>query len=114
MAFTGCGTDSRTLGAGELFLALSGPHHDGHEFVAEAQERGAAAAVRGAADRGFLPLLVVPDTLAALGSLAALWRARFPIPLVAVTGTNGKTTVKEKMLAELCLGRGHGRDLGGI
>ena len=48
-----------------------------------------------------LPLLVVPDTLAALGSLAALWRARFPIPLVAVTGSNGKTTVKEMLLSIL-------------
>ena len=101
VAFTGCGTDSRTLGAGELFLALSGPHHDGHEFVAEAQERGAAAAVVERPIAVSLPLLVVPDTLAALGSLAALWRARFPIPLVAVTGTNGKTTVKEMLLSIL-------------
>ena len=101
VAFTGCGTDSRTLGAGELFLALSGPHHDGHEFVAEAQERGAAAAVVERPIAASLPLLVVPDTLAALGSLAALWRARFPIPLVAVTGSNGKTTVKEMLLSIL-------------
>jgi UDP-N-acetylmuramoyl-tripeptide--D-alanyl-D-alanine ligase len=100
-AFTGCGTDSRTLGAGELFLALSGPHHDGHEFVAEARKRGAAAAVVERPIATFLPLLVVPDTLGALGSLAALWRARFPIPLVAVTGSNGKTTVKEMLLSIL-------------
>ena len=100
-AFTGCGTDSRTLGAGELFVALSGPHHDGHEFVVEAQERGAAAAVVERPIAASIPLLVVPDTLAALGSLAALWRARFPIPLVAVTGSNGKTTVKEMLLSIL-------------
>jgi UDP-N-acetylmuramoyl-tripeptide--D-alanyl-D-alanine ligase len=99
--FTGCGTDSRTLNAGELFLALSGPHHDGHEFVAEARKRGAAAAVVERPIAASLPLLVVPDTLAALGSLAALWRARFPIPLVAVTGSNGKTTVKEMLLSIL-------------
>ena len=101
VAFTGCGTDSRTLGAGELFLALSGPHHDGHEFVAEARRRGAAAAVVERSIAASLPLLVVSDTLAALGSLAALWRARFPIPLVAVTGSNGKTTVKEMLLSIL-------------
>jgi UDP-N-acetylmuramoyl-tripeptide--D-alanyl-D-alanine ligase len=100
-AFAGCGTDSRTLGAGELFLALSGPHHDGHEFVAEARKRGAAAAVVERPIAASLPLLVVPDTLGALGSLAALWRARFPIPLVAVTGSNGKTTVKEMLLSIL-------------
>ncbi|MGH8564601.1 MAG: UDP-N-acetylmuramoyl-tripeptide--D-alanyl-D-alanine ligase [Gammaproteobacteria bacterium] len=101
VAFTGLGTDSRTLGAGELFLALNGPHHDGHEFVAAAQRRCAAAAVVERSIAASLPLLVVPDTLAALGSLAALWRARFPIPLVAVTGSNGKTTVKEMLLSIL-------------
>jgi UDP-N-acetylmuramoyl-tripeptide--D-alanyl-D-alanine ligase len=101
VAFTGVSTDSRTLGAGALFVALSGPHHDGHEFVAEARKRGAAAAVVERPIGASLPLLVVPDPLAALGSLAALWRARFPIPLCAVTGSNGKTTVKEMLLSIL-------------
>ncbi len=101
VAFAGCGTDSRTLLPGELFVALCGPRYDGHEFVRAAGERGAAAALVERPVLSGIPLLVVPDTLAALGELAALWRARFPIPLSAVTGSNGKTTVKEMLLAIL-------------
>lgn len=102
--FQGCGTDSRRLGDGELFFALRGPRYDGHDFLAQADAAGAAGAVvelSRAPPRSDLrvpmklPLLGVPDCRAALGALAADWRRRFELPLVAVTGSNGKTTVKE-------------------
>ncbi len=101
--FTGVSTDTRTLAAGELFVALKGEHFDGHEYVAQALAQGAAAAMvesawaRSHAAR--LPphssLLEVADTRRALGDLAAYWRGKFALPLIAVTGSNGKTTVKE-------------------
>ncbi len=98
--FSGCSTDSRTLPSGALFFALSGEHFDGHRFLAEAAGRGARGAVveREVADAG-LPLLSVPDTRQALGLLAGNWRQRFDIPVVAITGSNGKTTVKEMLAA---------------
>ncbi|MBI1732211.1 MAG: UDP-N-acetylmuramoyl-tripeptide--D-alanyl-D-alanine ligase [Gammaproteobacteria bacterium] len=94
--FCGCSTDSRTLSAGALFFALRGGNFDGHGFLAEVRQRGAAGAVidRALSDAP-LPLLSVSDTRQALGRLARSWRRRFPIPCVAVTGSNGKTTVKE-------------------
>jgi len=104
-AFSGVSTDSRAVAAGELFVALRGEHFDGHQFVAAAQTRGAVAALVDAQaeealkDLG-LPLVRVADTRLALGALAADWRARFSLPLVAVTGSNGKTTTKE-MLASI-------------
>jgi UDP-N-acetylmuramoyl-tripeptide--D-alanyl-D-alanine ligase len=92
---TGYSTDSRTVEPGSLFFALRGPNHDGHCFVDAALGRGAAAAVveRAAADRG--TELVVPDTQAALETLAAWARRRWTAPLVAITGSAGKTTTKE-------------------
>ena len=104
-SFFGVSTDSRAVAAGELFVALRGEHFDGHEFVAAAKERGAVAALVDAqAAEGLksfgLPLVSVADTRLALGALAAKWRARFSLPLVAVTGSNGKTTTKE-MLASI-------------
>jgi UDP-N-acetylmuramoyl-tripeptide--D-alanyl-D-alanine ligase len=105
--FLGVSTDSRDISAGELFVALRGERFDGHDFVAAARERGAAAAVVDAAGAealrgtsGDLPLVVVADTRAALGGLAASWRARFPLPVIGVTGSNGKTTNKE-MIASI-------------
>ena len=103
--FNAVSTDSRAVAAGELFIALRGENFDGHEFVAAARERGAVAAVVAAdaaeslASVG-LPLLVVADTRLALGALAAHWRSRFTLPLIAVTGSNGKTTTKE-MIASI-------------
>ena len=103
--FTAVSTDSRSVAAGELFIALRGENFDGHQFVAAAGERGAVAAVV-AADAAEslagvgLPLLVVADTRLALGALAASWRSRFSLPLIAVTGSNGKTTTKE-MIASI-------------
>src|SRR2546430_7792230 len=94
-------TDSRSLKTGDLFVAIKGERFDGHDFVAQAFERGAAAAVVTAeraaalAGRAAGSLLAVADPLAALGALAAFWRRRFAIPMIAVVGSNGKTTVKE-------------------
>ena len=105
LTFRGVSTDSRKVEAGQLFIALRGENFDGHEFLATASAAGAVAAVV-AADAvaslsdAALPLLVVEDTRLALGSLAAEWRSRFELPLVAVTGSNGKTTSKE-MLASI-------------
>lgn len=103
-------TDSRTLKKGDLFIALRGERYDGHDFVSQAAAAGAVAAlvdqrhVPAATD---LPLAVVADTTVALGALAAHWRRQFHIPLVAVVGSNGKTTVKEMIAA--CL-RAHSGD----
>jgi len=104
----GVGTDSRAQAAGELFVALRGERFDGHDFVAGAQQQGAAAALvdrdwyaRQGGDAGSLPLVVVDDTRRALGALAASWRQRFDIPLIGITGSNGKTTVKEMCAAIL-------------
>jgi UDP-N-acetylmuramoyl-tripeptide--D-alanyl-D-alanine ligase len=101
--FSGVSTDSRTIQAGELFVALRGERFDGHDFLAGVQARGAAAAV---VDRRYqgpypLPVVIVEDTKQALGELARNWRARFSPALIAVTGSNGKTTVKEMLAAIL-------------
>ena len=97
----GVSTDSRTIAPGALFVALRGERFDGHDYLADVAQRGAAAALvaRVPDQHAGLPLVVVPDTLAALGALAARWRARFNLPLVAVTGSNGKTTTKEMTAA---------------
>ncbi len=97
----GISIDSRTLKSGELFVALSGPHYDGHDFLAHARGRGAAACLVARTIDEDLPALVVPDTRSALGQLAAAWRTRFTLPVIAVTGSNGKTTVKEMLAAIL-------------
>jgi len=100
--FTRVTTDSRTLVPGDLFVALRGERFDGHAFVAAAFERGAVAALVSAeAATSGRSLVAVPDTLAALAQLAGHWRGRFAIPLVAVVGSNGKTTVKEMIAAIL-------------
>jgi UDP-N-acetylmuramoyl-tripeptide--D-alanyl-D-alanine ligase len=95
-------TDSRTLQPGDLFVALQGERFDANDFLAQAQAQGAAAAI---AHRGRLPAglsgLEVDDAKLALGQLAAAWRARFTLPLVAVTGSNGKTTVTQMVASIL-------------
>ncbi|MDR1934088.1 MAG: UDP-N-acetylmuramoyl-tripeptide--D-alanyl-D-alanine ligase [Candidatus Accumulibacter sp.] len=114
-AFAGVSTDSRALRPGELFVALRGKRFDGHEFIEAACECGAAAAVVDAAGAeasrvaaGKLPLVVVADTRLALGDLAACWRARFTLPLIGVTGSNGKTTNKEMITSILKAAFGEG------
>jgi len=101
--FASVSTDSRTLERGALFIALRGERFDGRRFIGAAKERGAAAAVVEDPDasRAELPFLVVENSRLALGRLAAHWRGRFDIPLVAVVGSNGKTTVKEMIAAIL-------------
>ncbi|MBR0566674.1 UDP-N-acetylmuramoyl-tripeptide--D-alanyl-D-alanine ligase [Azoarcus sp. L1K30] len=102
--FESVGTDTRALQPGQLFVALRGEKYDGHDFIDLAAEGGAVAAM---VDERWaemhpgarLPLVVVDDTRLALGSLAAAWRAGFDLPLIGVTGSNGKTTVKEMCAA---------------
>ena len=100
--FSGVTTDSRKVAAGDLFVALKGERFDGNEYVGEAMGRGAVAAITSRLVSAQMPVpqVVVDDTRIALGKLAAHWRSRFAMPLVALTGSNGKTTVKE-MLASI-------------
>ncbi|MDP6948122.1 MAG: UDP-N-acetylmuramoyl-tripeptide--D-alanyl-D-alanine ligase [Arenicellales bacterium] len=100
VVFESVSIDSRTLEAGALFVPLRGERYDGHEFIAQAAGRGAVAIMAEREAPGGLPVLVVKDTTLALGKLAAFWRAQFSMPLIAVTGSNGKTTVKE-MIASI-------------
>jgi UDP-N-acetylmuramoyl-tripeptide--D-alanyl-D-alanine ligase len=95
-------TDSRSILPGDLFIALRGEKFDGGAFAAQALQQGAAGVVLDATQApGMAPALRVDDTRLALGRLAAAWRQRFAIPLVAITGSNGKTTVKEMLAAIL-------------
>ena len=103
-AITRVHTDSRTLQPGDLFVALKGERFDANTLLAEAQQRGAAAAVchvGASANAPGLPCIQVPDTQRALGQLATHWRAQFTLPLIAVTGSNGKTTVTQMVAAIL-------------
>jgi UDP-N-acetylmuramoyl-tripeptide--D-alanyl-D-alanine ligase len=110
--FDAVSSDSRKITRGDLFIALRGEHFDGYNFVATAAQAGAVAALvnadsyQGQATKGKqqdtrdaqdVPLLVVEDTRLALGHLAGWWRRQFAIPVVAITGSNGKTTVKEML-----------------
>jgi len=92
-------TDSRAIAAGDLFVALAGERFDGHDFAAAALEQGAAGVLT-ARDLGLDAQIVASDSKAALGRLAAFWRRGFTLPLIAVTGSNGKTTVTQ-MLASI-------------
>jgi UDP-N-acetylmuramoyl-tripeptide--D-alanyl-D-alanine ligase len=95
-------TDTRSLRTGDLFVALKGERFDAHDFLAQARASGAVAALagHGLMEAG-LPGLQVANSKAALGQLAAGWRAQFTLPLVAVTGSNGKTTVTQMIAAIL-------------
>jgi UDP-N-acetylmuramoyl-tripeptide--D-alanyl-D-alanine ligase len=119
--FNGVSTDTRSVGKGQLFVAIRGERYDGHDFLGAAKERGAAAALvdekhsspmqerrEGAAA---LPLLVADDTRRGLGRLGRHWRLRFAPALIAITGSNGKTTTKE-MLASIL--RQHAGEAGAL
>ena len=95
--FAGVSTDTRTLAAGELFVAIAGENFDGHDFVCDAVAAGAAGVVvsRAVAMEASVPVYRVPDTLAALGRLARYRRRRHAAQVVAITGSSGKTTTKE-------------------
>ena len=99
--FNGANTDTRKLQGGELFIALRGPRFDGHDFIANAGQHGASAVLIEHRVDVDLPGVVVPNTRLAMGTLASHWRHRFQCPLIAVTGSNGKTTVKEMLRAIL-------------
>ncbi|UCF77101.1 MAG: UDP-N-acetylmuramoyl-tripeptide--D-alanyl-D-alanine ligase [Betaproteobacteria bacterium] len=105
-AFEAVSTDTRALAPRALFVALKGERFDGHDFLLQAaKQRAAGALVQDPGSEiqdksGALPLLIVGNTRLALGQLAAYWRSKFSLPLVALTGSNGKTTVKE-MLASI-------------
>ncbi|NNG25415.1 UDP-N-acetylmuramoyl-tripeptide--D-alanyl-D-alanine ligase [Telluria aromaticivorans] len=101
-SFEGVSTDSRSAPSGALFVALKGETFDAHSFLGQVAGRGVAAVVVHALPDGWtLPAIVVPDTLVALGRIANFWRGQFAIPVIGVTGSNGKTTVKEMIAAIL-------------
>ena len=99
----GVSIDSRSIRPGELFVAISGPRFDGHDFLGEAARRGAGAAVvhREVEAPATLPLVRVEDTTRALGDLAGHWRRQTLVPIVGLTGSVGKTTTKEMVSALL-------------
>lgn len=99
--FVGVSTDTRTLHSGELFFALSGPNFDGAEFVSQASEKGAAGVVIEALVDEAVTQIRVDDTRVALGRLGSAWRAQQPATVIGVTGSNGKTTLKEMIAAIL-------------
>ena len=111
LRFDGVSTDTRSIGKGQLFVAIRGERFDGHDFLAQAKARGAAAALVDEKYSGPtpLPLLVGDDTRLALGRLGRHWRRRFAPVLIAITGSNGKTTSKE-MLASIL--RSHAGEAG--
>lgn len=101
VSFRSVSTDTRTLEPGALYVALKGENFDGHDFIAGAAAKGAAAALVSRAATMSLPTISVPDTRLGLGQLARYWRAQFKIPVIGVTGSNGKTTVKNMLAAIL-------------
>jgi UDP-N-acetylmuramoyl-tripeptide--D-alanyl-D-alanine ligase len=98
-------TDTRSLVPGALFVAIPGDRFDGNDFVPEAQAKGAAGALVSRLAAAKLPQIEVRDSRRALGAMARAWRASFSIPIVAVTGSSGKTTVKELVAAILGVSR---------
>ncbi len=106
VAFESVGTDSRKIEAGQLFVALKGANFDGNAYAAEAIDKGAAAVMVSDSVTAARPALVVDDTRLALGALAKYWRGKFNIPLIGVTGSNGKTTTKEMLTAILAAAAG--------
>src|SRR5579875_1233702 len=113
-SYSGVSTDSRTIRAGELFVALKGPRFNGHYFLAAAAAAGAAGAVVDEAPEASsvsapqpgpaLARIIVPDTQAALSKAASAWRARFNIPLIGVAGSNGKRS-EERRVGKECRSR---------
>ncbi|MCB1790985.1 MAG: UDP-N-acetylmuramoyl-tripeptide--D-alanyl-D-alanine ligase [Gammaproteobacteria bacterium] len=101
VVFDGVSTDTRTLRAGDLFVALRGPNFDGHDYLDMARARGAVGALVERDGTGGLPAVVVDDVLRGLGALGRAWRERCHARLIAVTGSNGKTTLKEMLAAIL-------------
>ncbi len=101
LPFRGISADSRSLQPGDLFVALRGPSFDGHAFAGQVLAMGAGALMVDHPVDIALPRIEVEDTRIGLGRFSAAWRSQFKLPLVAVTGSNGKTTVKEMLAAIL-------------
>ena len=95
IVFSGCSIDSRTIKDGNLFIALKGENFDGHDYVSLAEDNGASSIILEQEVNHTKPVLQVKDTRKAMGLLARSWRDEISIPLIAITGSNGKTTVKE-------------------
>ncbi|TFW25218.1 UDP-N-acetylmuramoyl-tripeptide--D-alanyl-D-alanine ligase [Duganella callida] len=107
VVFNGVSTDSRSVTAGALFVALRGEVFDAHSFLEQVAEKGVGAVVVEELPEGWkLPAIVVPNTLVALGQIANYWRRQFAMPVIGVTGSNGKTTVKEMISAILAAAHG--------
>ncbi len=102
--FTGVSTDTRSLKANDLFIALQGPSFDGHQFLEQAKLLGASGFVVSEQGCDHLPHVRVADTRQSLGAFAASWRNRFSIPVAAITGSNGKTSTKEMLAAIVRVG----------
>lgn len=101
VAIGGVSIDTRTLGAGELYIAISGKNFDGHSFIDKAELAGASALLVERSCATNLPQVIVKDCRLALAELAGFWRDQLPVKVVGVTGSNGKTTVKEMVAAIL-------------
>ena len=99
--FRGITSDSRQIVPGMLFAALSGHHVDGHDYIQQAVDRGAVAVLVSRSVSSSLPVLQVADVLTALGTLAGHWRGECPAKVIGITGSNGKTTVKEMVASIL-------------
>jgi UDP-N-acetylmuramoyl-tripeptide--D-alanyl-D-alanine ligase len=106
VAFDGVSTDSRTVAPGALFVALRGENFDAHDVLAQVAHNAAAVVVEKLPEGWTTPAIVVPDTLVALGQIARWWRSQFDLPVIGVTGSNGKTTVKEMISAILAAAHG--------
>jgi len=101
--FSGLSTDSRKVESGNVFLALRGETFDAHDFLNQVVQAGAVAVIAERLPADFsVPALIVPDTKLALAAIAIYWRQQFNLPVIGVTGSNGKTTVKE-MIASILL-----------
>lgn len=106
MQVNSVGTDTRTISAQQLFVAIKGERFDGNQFATEALAKGAAAVLISDANSAASPAVLVADTRLALGQLAAHWRQQLTAPVAAITGSNGKTTTKEMLHAILAAATG--------
>ncbi|MCW5296754.1 UDP-N-acetylmuramoyl-tripeptide--D-alanyl-D-alanine ligase [Herbaspirillum lusitanum] len=112
VSINGATTDSRAVVPGNLFIALRGERFDAHDFLDAVAAQGAAAVVVERVPAGLkIPAIVVSDTRVALGRIARHWRQQFKLPLIAVTGSNGKTTVKEMIASILAADFGEDRSM---
>ncbi|PKO45899.1 MAG: UDP-N-acetylmuramoyl-tripeptide--D-alanyl-D-alanine ligase [Betaproteobacteria bacterium HGW-Betaproteobacteria-22] len=106
VVFSNVGSDSRHVTAGQLFVALKGERFDGNAYATEAIRQGAVAVLLSDTSQKVTPRIEVQDTRLALGTLAKYWRGKFATPVVAITGSNGKTTTKEMLASILAVAAG--------